>query len=322
MIFTTMPDNYAPITAPIMFGFDLGEERNFVDVNIVDVANEQILGVKRLYNVQSAEIDVVPYLNRCFVVNPIEGGTSLVNAKGLYAAVAIEVDGCRSDRRHFSHYPVEEGVATLFRPSLKRQNIARTESDYMVIYSPCGGKVDLELYADSALVDTLEFDIEENPGLSVLKIVPSDFPKECDSMVLAISIEGVDYYVSYQIVPQPERSKRLMWVDQDGVLQFYTFPICRSRRYRATKQRVETAQGVMVISSESELSLVLVSDYETVADIELIGEIIASKQVWVDCGNRATKVDVLSSESVVKYGGALNMVQIEIRPQNGKEAEL
>ena len=141
-------------------------------------------------------------------------------------------------------------------------------------------------------------------------------------MVLAISIEGVDYYVSYQIVPQPERSKRLMWVDQDGVLQFYTFPICRSRRYRATKQRVETAQGVMVISSESELSLVLVSDYETVADIELIGEIIASKQVWVDCGNRATKVDVLSSESVVKYGGALNMVQIEIRPQNGKEAEL
>ena len=78
----------------------------------------------------------------------------------------------------------------------------------------------------------------------------------------------------------------------------------------------------MVISSESELSLVLVSDYETVADIELIGEIIASKQVWIDCGNRATKVDVLSSESVVKYGGALNMVQIEIRPQNGKEAEL
>ena len=322
MIFTTLPDNYAPITAPIIYGFELDEERAFVDVNIVDVANERVIGVKRLYNVQRAEIDVVPYLNRCFVFNPIEGGTSLADAKGLYAAVAIEVDGCRSDKRHFSHYPVEEGVATLFRTALRRQDIARNESDYVVIYSPRGGRVEIELYADSALVDVLELDIDESPGLSVLKILPSDFVKESESMILAVSIDCIDYYMSYQIVPTPERSKRLMWVDMDGVMQFYTFPICRSRRFRATKQRVETDKGVVIASCESESSLTLVSDYETVNDVERVSEIIAAKQVWLDRGKSATKVDVLSAESVVKYGGALNMVQIEIRSQNGKEAGL
>ena len=36
MIFTSIPDNYAPITAPLLYHFDLEEERQVVDVKIID----------------------------------------------------------------------------------------------------------------------------------------------------------------------------------------------------------------------------------------------------------------------------------------------
>ena len=128
--------------------------------------------------------------------------------------------------------------------------------------------------------------------------------------------------MTYRIVDKSELSKRLMWCDTDGIVRFYTFPTCRMRHSRYDKHQVETAQGQKVLACEVDTRLSLVSDYETAEVIERLSEILESKFVWIDRGPSSVRVDVLSTESVVRYGGALNSLQIDIRPHDRKEATL
>lgn len=322
MTFTSIPDNYAAISAPLSYSFQLDEPMNFVDVKILDVTHDRVLGIKRLYDLESGEIDIAPYLKHSLRFGCIEGCTSIVDAEGLFVGLAVEVDGVCSEVRYFSPYPIVDGSATIFRAAAKQQYIAKGESDYIVIYAPNGGSINCELYAGEEAVSAVLMDIAPKPGLQILKILPEDFVPEADMLLLEITLDGVVDYLSYRIVPRPEKARRLIWSDKNGMVQFYTFPTCQSRRSRVEKQRIETVQGYLVTSCEAETAITLVSDYETVAEMERLGEILESESVWVDLGRGGVKVDVLSTESVVRYGGALNSLQVEIRPCDRKESVL
>ena len=319
MIFTSIPENYQPITQPLIYRIDLGEHRESVNVKILDVARGEVLGIKRLYDLQTAEIDITMLLAKTFRFRFVEGGTSVVDAEGLYAAIALEIDGIQSEVRYFSPYSLVEGCSTLFRSGSKLQSLAREECDCVVVYAPSGGTITSEAYCNGSIVEMFDTKIEPKESLQIFKLLPRDFPEESDEIIVQFAVDELVDFVTYRIMPKPELSHRLVWVATDGTLQLYTFPICRSRRIAVTKERIESVDGVEVVACESEEVLTLVSDYETVAEIERLGEIIESKQVWVEHGERGVRVDVLSSESMVRYGGALNSLQIEIRPCDRKE---
>ena len=319
MIFTSIPDNYAPVTAPLIYLLDFEEQRSETDVRIVDITHNLTLGVKRLYNVQRAELNIAPYVKRALQFECIEGGTSLSSAEGLYVEIALEIDGLLSESRIYSHYPVIRGHGTLFRTGTKRQSLSRNENDFVVIYAPNGGDILCESYSGDVAIDTIPFAIGPQQALQILKISPADFADNADSIIIRVEIDGVIDFLTYRIEPKPERAKRLVWIASDGTLQTYTFPICCERRCRTDKHIVEAQSGRIVTSSVTEMILVLVSDYETVQEIERLGEILGANSVWLDEGSSYVKVDVLTAESIVRYGGALNSLQIEILATDRKE---
>lgn len=322
MVFTAIPDNYAPITAPLLYHFDLGEEREVVDVKIIDVARAVTIGIKRLYNLQSAVVDCQPYIARCLDYRSVENEEHLSTADGLFAKIEVEVDGVRSDVRIFSPYRVEEGCGTLFQTSSKSQSISQGESDRVIIYAPNGGGIFIESYAGEEVRDAMHMAIDAMPELQIIKILPTDFSADADHILIEVDIEGVFYYYTYNIVPKVEGATRLMWVASDGSLQFYTFPICRSRRSRIDKYQVEGEEGIRTTHSQAQVIRTLMSDYGTASEMESLGEILESKFVWIDKGDRCERVNVLSTESVVRYGGVLNSLQVEIEVPSGKESAL
>ena len=319
MIFTSIPENYQPITQPLIYQIDLGEHREFVDVKILDVAHEEVLGIKRLYDVQTAEIDIASLLAKTFRFRFVEGCTLVADAEGLYSAIALEIDGVQSGVRYFSPYSLVDGCSTVFRSGAKLQSLTREENDCVVLYAPSGGTITCETYCNGSIVDEVDIRVKPNAGLQVFKLSPSNFSEGIDEIIVQFVMDGIVDYVTYRIQPKPETSHRLVWIAADGTLQLYTFPTCRSRRVAVKKERIQSVEGVAVTACEAEEVLTLVSDYETVAEIERLGEIIESKQVWVERGYEGVCVDVLSSESVVRYGGALNSLKIEISPCDRKE---
>ena len=315
MIFTSIPDNYDSVNKPLLYQFECDELREMVDVKIVDVIHIRTLGIRRFYNVQSAEIDVAPYLKNYFALNPIVGGISLADADGLYVAIVVEIDNERSAERYFSQYPVTYQMGALFTKSAKSQTLSRAESDYVVIYAPSnGGTLYCELHRGEEVFDSLSIPIEPKPGLQLLKIMPEELDERVDSMIVELDIEGEFNYLNYRIRPKSDMSKRLMWLDADGMVQLYTFPMCRARRRQVEKQRIESEQGIIVTACKGESILELVSDYEAASMMEDLDAILESRYVFLDRGADSVKVDVLSTENVVRYGGELNSIMVEIRP--------
>ena len=133
-------------------------------------------------------------------------------------------------------------------------------------------------------------------------------------MIVELDIEGEFNYLNYRIRPKSDMSKRLMWLDADGMVQLYTFPMCRARRRQVEKQRIESEQGIIVTACKGESILELVSDYEAASMMEDLDAILESRCVFLDRGADSVKVDVLSTENVVRYGGELNSIMVEIRP--------
>lgn len=313
MLFTSIPDNYAPINKPLLYGFSFEVVRDVVDVKIVDIAHNRTLGARRFYDVQSGQIDIAPYLKRSFEPRPVDGFINVVDAEGFYSVIAVEVDGERSPQRYFSPYPVCDGEATLFRSATKQQTLSHTESDYIVIYAPRGGSVGMEFYVEEWLDSQLNMEIKPNDGLQILKVEASICNLPVNEIVVNINLDGIDDYLTYRIEPKSELSRRLMWCDKDGTIQFYTFPTCRTRHSVVEKQRINSEQGLRVVDCQTENVLSLISDYETVAEIERLGGILESGFVWLDKGVSSVRVDVVSTESVVRYGGALNSLRVDIR---------
>lgn len=322
MIFTSIPDNYAPIASPLLYRFSFDEQQPMVTVKIVDVAHGKTLVTRQLYDVQSGEIDVAPYLKRSLALRPADGGTAIVDADGLYAVIAVEIDGERSVERYFSSYPITPGESALFRSTAKQCSISGDESDYIVIYAPNGGSAVCEFYAEGQICGSINIVMKAQEGLQILKIQPEASAADADYLILEIDIDGITDYLTYNIVPKPEGATRLMWSGADGQVQFYTFPTLRSCRKSIEKRRIEANEGRVVVSCCSETTYLLQSDFETAAEIERLGEILESEFVYLDCGVESTRVDVVSTESEVRYGGALNTLQVEIRSYYPKEARL
>ncbi len=319
MTFTSIPNNYTPLTEPIVCRFAFDEMREVVDVKIIDAINSKALGIKRLYNVQEAGIDLAPWLDKAFDCKFPAGGTSVCTAEGLFACIAVEVDGERSPERYFSPYPIIAGVGTIFRTAPKYYSLSRSERDMAVIYAPEGGTILCEAYCNGAIVEAQSFVIKPSDGVQIFCLAPSDFTESADEILVQTNLGGVEDYATCRIVPAGDMAHRLVWIDAGGVLQLYTFPTTRSSRLSVDKQRVLTADGLVVAATCAERSLTLVSDYETVAELERISEIIEARQVWLEQEHRGVKVDVISSESLLRYGGVLNSLQVEIRASDGKE---
>ena len=324
MVFTSIPENYTPITAPLRYHFDLEESKEVVDVKIIDVDRNLTLAIKRLYNVQSAEVDILPYLLRSFDYRAIENLSDgiLSTAEGLFVKVALEIDQVRSAERIYSPYQVVPEYGTLFRSATKQRTISYQEREFIVIYAPNGGSIYYESYSGEEIIDESSIEIEAKPELQLLRISPMEFAEGVDSVIMEVDIEGAFDYLTFNIIPDLERSRRLVWVDSEGLLQFYTFPICSNRRSRVRKQRIETQSGIRVTHSSAEVVQTLVSDYGTAQEMERLGGLLESKHVWLDSEGEMLRVDVLSTESVVRYGGALNSLQVEISVSKREEAEL
>ena len=313
MNFQSIPENYSPINEPLNYVVEFAEKRDVVDVKILDLRRERVLGLKRLYDVTEAQIDIAPYVKRALDFRPAACGTELLDADGLYALVAIEIDGQRSPERCYAPYDICDELGTLFRAGGKHSQLSIGESDYVVIYAPHGGTVRIESYLGERLLSARELPLEAKQELRMLKILPDDFAPEGSTVLLAFEIDGIVDFLSYRVAPKPEQSKRLLWVGQDGVLQSYTFPNTIESTHRVTRQVVESGEGEVVTSCQREHLLKIVSDYETVDEIKRIGEILGARKAWIDRGVEAERVDVVSTEMVVKYGGALNSMQVELR---------
>ena len=311
MQFTSLPTPFASIGEPLLY--TLADLRGAsVDVRIL-IADEQLLGTKRLVGATTCTLDIAPYLRNAATIKPPspDTPTGFVALDDRWLDIVVEVDDgeciLRSDPRSF--FVACQPITT---PSLctalpRERLLAPSECDLLTLRMTEPTIVVTEIRPDGTTYEH-RFTVHIAP-LCGFWVRADDFP-EAERLVVALGQSGS---VAYSLLPHPEGAVRLAWRSESGALEHYTFPRKKHHRVAVQKQRGYGEAGYRTLTSEVKERMTLESAYESETMLRALAEVLYAEQVWRSRPTGYEAVDVLTEQAETSHHGALGTLEIEIR---------
>ena len=316
MYFSQLPQQYAPLGQEIRYTVEQDTPGN-IDVRILENATDTLLGAKRFAETTSAGFDAAPILRRALQFVPSTGGTGFKSVDGRTVTARVEALPTGSETVAVS------AVARTFLPGVQNPDgpgirtsmplerlIPAGACDELTFYSERTCSV--TVYGHAGDTTTAESFASAGAGLHVFRIDTRDFP-ECETITVDAGVCGS---VSYTVVPAVQNAVRLAWKSRAGSIEHYSFPLVRTTRILADKQRAVGIEGHLVATAATSRETTLVSAYESQQMLEVLAEITAAPEVWFAEADRYSPADVVTDEAVVQQIGTLCSLEIVVRPKN------
>lgn len=187
--------------------------------------------------------------------------------------------------------------------------IAAGESDELTFVTE--GPCTVTVTAEAAGAATSKSYRVSAGGFSVFRLDTRDFP----GAETLTADAGACGKVVYSVIPATAGACRLAWHSSAGSIEHYTFPIEKSVRIEAAKTQAYGPDGYVTATATTQRRRALVSAYETREVLEALAEAVSSPDVWLVEKGAYTPVDVTTDTVVVHRHGAVNCLEIEIRPK-------
>lgn len=187
--------------------------------------------------------------------------------------------------------------------------IAAGESDELTFVTE--GPCTVTVTAEAAGAATSKSYRVRAGGFSVFRLDTRDFP----GAETLTADAGACGKVVYSVIPATAGACRLAWRSSAGSIEHYTFPIEKSVRIEAAKTQAYGPEGYVTATVTAQRRRVFVSAYETREVMEALAETVSSPDVWLVEEGAYTPVDVTTDTVVVHRHGAVNCLEIEIRPK-------
>lgn len=320
MKFTSIPDNYSLLSEGLVYEVELGEVRDKADLSIIDLSHEKVVATLRFTQTSRISVDIGPYVRRMFTPSPSAGATESQTEADRTVAVAVAVDGARCDVRLFSLFTLD-GLPRLLTAMPENRTLATGEFDEVAFYPVGGGRITIG-YDNGNGESVRLIKIEPNARIGVLRINADDFPSAEKGLKVIFESGGRVEKLFYERVRRTPDAVRLAWIASTGAIEYYTFPTSRKRTLKTSKSRIYGSEGYLVTAAEGEATVVAVSDFEPAAVIDVLDEILGSPGVWRVEGDKFTKVDIVSSETLRRFDGSLNSLTVEFRTCKREEGLL
>ena len=309
MKFVKSPENYALMEEGLVYDIDLGSLRDSVEVSIVDADDNSVAARLRFAQTAFVSIDIAPYVRRMFAVKPEPGETGARVETGRTVSVAVEVDGTRSEVRKYTLFTVD-GVPRLLTTMPMLRRLAAGQFDEIAFYAPDGLRIVVATeFEEGARVQRRSYTIPEKyRDLWVMRIAPETGATGC-----TVWFEWRDRTetVVYEVVQMPAEAVRVAWVASTGAVEYYTFPTLARETLNVEKSGFSGRRGRCTTDIEARKTMVAVSDCEPRAVVDALEEIISSPAVWMVRAEGPCGLQVLTSESSLRFDGSLNTVAIE-----------
>ncbi len=305
-MFTTYPENYSSLYSELLYSYSTDsssesstEEEGDLTLYIVDVATDDILGVKKFYASTTAQINIAPIVRSYAYPSVVtaESGFVTDSTSGTIEVVVADDNDLQSESRRFTLSRSSENQIGLLStlPALKRtmvlgeselltfrvdptKSVTVTQSQFVVEYDSAVG---VKSYAiDAQESGFVTFNIVADP----LDEISSTLNEESlDSLELTVK-QGDETIaqIQYIVVDPPVDPIRLAWISSRGSIEHYTFPVVSQRSY-------EGAGGD---------SLTISSAYELYEVRRAIAEVIESPKVWIALDTGGYLEVEVESESV------------------------
>ena len=319
MIFTRIPQNYASLSGPAVFGFRNDGPARTLDVEIVDARTGVLLAARRFYRAATIEIDVAPVLRRSVGFDPSPAAaTGFRGAEDRCARVFLRVEQVESPVRTF--LACERPAAGVLATDMPAARLLGSGEQEELTLLPGAASVEVTAHADEQAT-AYRYAATDDPYPQLFRLCADDFPQARRLTLRVLSAGGaVLSTLRYGIAPPPPGGVRLAWHGRSGAVEHYTFPIVRTL---AEEQRRTTAEGALArefVAAEGEERLTLLSAYEPKATLRALAAIGTAPRIWIADGGIYRRVEVLPAERSIVRHGTLRAMEVTLLPHGKGES--
>lgn len=308
MRFTKIPNDGASWDSALCYAIET-ESSNPSDVvvEIVDAISGELMGVRRLYGITEAEIDIAPYVRRAIGVATLSTATLQLSPSARKVVVRVG--------------DVEAPVRLYYRATidLSRPHIISSMEHQRVV--GCGEVIRYTLYAkrevrvtvsDKSLLSPVRFAALDTFGLPVeLAIDTSSYKGDSVPITVEITCDNLEVYTMDYAVMEPSAGGcRLAWYNSDGGIECYTFP--RVIRSSIESTLMTQIHGAIPRLRTAAVRYRLISAMERSKEIERILGIVLSPDIFECNGKECRSVKLLSRNIAFDDHGGLRRIELEI----------
>lgn len=308
MKFVKIPEDGASWDSPLCYTIatELSEPSDVV-VEIVDAISGEQMGVRRLYGITEAEIDIAPYVRGAIGVAVLS--TATLQLSPVARRVVVRVGDVEAPSRLY--YRTKVDVST---PHI----LSSTEQPRVVA---CGDAIRLTLFAKSevrvtvrnlSILSPVAFQALVTCGMPVeLAVDTSSYRGGSVSIMVEINCDrSVVFSLDYTVVEPSAGGCRLAWYNTKGGIECYTFP-------RMVQKSLESQLMTDVVGVAPRLRSVvarysLLSAMERTEEVKRILDIVLSPDLYECTGKECRSVRLLDRAIAFDDHGGLRRIELNI----------
>lgn len=315
MYFSSLPEAYAPIGAPLRYA--LAEASAAETLVRIRTADNRLLGTKRFVGRRDIAFDIAPYLRSDLRFTPQTGPSGVEAAADRARTIVVEAEsydeGCRSAARTFLAADRARAAPSLLTALPPARLLAPDETDELTLLAAAP----MRITVTAERRDTLLTESYAVPaaGLFRFRLSAADFP-EAERLTVDLGPCGS---VVYTVMPAPDGAQRIAWRSRCGSIEHYTFPVVQRVERSVSKQRARSGEGLLVAAAEAEECVELHSAYETAGMAAALAELVEARQVWwLDTGGYRP-IDVVTERAELHRCGTMRSLALTVRSTRPSE---
>lgn len=302
--FSSQPEDLTPIERGVVFVVESVEQSDFA-IDIIDYNTSNVVASKIIKGVESAQVDIAPYINVERVTPSWSNISSLedVPTATYYLTARTEMGYDESDPVRVCSNGSKMVVGSIYSVMAKQREICYGECDDVVFVAEPNSTVEARILASNGEQKVLA--ISSSTGVVRLHIATAQFSEHIKSFDVEIALDdNVTQTLHYTIVPGYKDSVRAVWISAEGMPERYTFPITLCKSVVAERKTLFTNRVVGdVVSSKSKKRISLRSRALTNQMAEGLSTIVTAPKVWLEIGGSIVEARVVESEMVTySYG--------------------
>lgn len=313
MIFKTIPQNGASWLNPLLYTIEFDQPQEQVAVEIYDQISAQTLGVVMLYNVESAEIDIAPYIRSVKAQVDILGrNSSIIQSSYDACRIVLIVDGESSNQRLFWRSDIRGLSFKFFSEPIPNDTIAEGE----VIRLSFFATDTVEIIVNKVLAGTTGRYAMRTLG------IPSDVAIQINNVMDGEQIEMIvrlnsqqSTVYNFRVVKRDRSAVRLAWINASGGLEAYTFAQSIKRRVTVKAEDVEAESGWYrrIASARVVRGLIMAGAMQSEVDRAL--DLLLSPRVYRCDGSECMPVQLLTDTIAYDDHGKLRRLEFDIEEE-------
>lgn len=310
MNFKTLPQNGASWMSPVLYSLEFDQREEQVAVEIYDQLHAQILGKIMLYNVESVEIDIAPYIRSSMMKSrELEQTATIAESKDA-CRIVLKVGNVRSEPVLLFRSDISAASPGLLSTVTQMGTVAQGELIWLTAYASSTINLVVVQPSDSGIT---QYNYRTN-GVPCQIAVPINKALKDDMITIRVVCDNEPVEVcKYRVVERDSTAVRLVWVNPRGGLECYTFPQSIKRSLSVKSEDVESESGWYrrVISSTVTRRLIMAGASQD--EVDRVLTVLLSPELYRCDGAKAMAISLITEGVTYDDHGRLRKLEFDIQ---------